>query len=142
MKTPPIEDTYGIWRRSLYDPAGGNVGGRNLEYADHSPDVNLFMRFSKQSPRWLRLDRFLSTSRHHPAQTSTRREKELCDECNRLALRQHYPWWADHPRLKKLLNRLLFLRRCVLLLIQGDASFVRSKLRRQPIETPVVASET
>jgi glycosyltransferase involved in cell wall biosynthesis len=116
------------WKRSLYDRAGGQVGGRNLEYAVHSPDVDLFMRFSKHSSRWVKVDRVLSTFRVHPTQTSTR-ERELCDQRNIMALQEHFPYWAERPGFRALLVRILLLRRYILMLIGRDRKYLYYKLR-------------
>jgi glycosyltransferase involved in cell wall biosynthesis len=133
LGTNAIHQASVFWRRSLYDRAGRDVGGPNLEYAVYSPDVDLFMRFVKTSQKWFRIDYVLSTFRMHSEQTTTR-EGDLCHEHVLIARRKHFPFWAKRQRIFMLARRFYQVRRYALLLLQGDARFAWAKFRHRVID--------
>ena len=121
-----------FWTKNIYQKAGGNVGGFNLEFTKYSPDSDLYFRFIKAGAKWILLPRTLSTFRIHPDHTTTR-ETEAVWAHYWKAARTNFPFWTL-PGIYQLVCVYTRIRRLILLIAQSDTKNILAKFAQRPLK--------
>ncbi len=117
-----MHQTSVFWRRSLYERAGGNVGGESFEYTRYSPDSDLFFRFAKAKARWFFVRKPLAKFRVHAGQVSTA-EVQTTRQYALRAVREQFPFWGS-PAIYYALRLCMHMRRVYWHSRQGEVGYV------------------